>query len=143
MEPWTNTDKHGYKKEKVKNRKSKAMCHGEPGSTDTCSFAVFQLLTVDSQLPLSFRFLDHRFFADDYDDPAIRHVVPLAVGLEVVANLRALGDRDMAIDNSVADPRVAPDIDVVEQDRVFHLAVAVDSHVVAEDRAAYSPAGND
>ena len=60
--------------------------------------------------------LDEGFLADDDNDAGIAHVEAAAVGFEVVADFRALGKTDMAIDDGAADARVAPDVHVVVDD---------------------------
>src|ERR1700682_3397387 len=74
----------------------------------------FQLLTLNC-FP-SFRFLDHGLFAHDDDHAALRDVIPLAIGFEIVSDFGALGDGDVTVDDGVADAGVASDVHMVEQD---------------------------
>src|SRR5260370_1984502 len=54
-----------------------------------------------------FGLLDQRFLADDDDDAGIGDVEAAAVGFEVIADLGALGEADVAVNDGAADARVA------------------------------------
>jgi hypothetical protein len=74
---------------------------------------------MEGQPALSgFGFFDEGFLADDNDDAGIANVEAAAVGFEVVADLGALGEADVAVDDGAADARVAADIHVIVDDGV-------------------------
>jgi len=73
-----------------------------------------QLSTLDSKLPFSFRLFDHGFFAHDDHDAAFGDVVALAIGFKVIADFSALRNRDVAVDDGVADACMTPHIDMIE-----------------------------
>src|SRR6266853_6372492 len=105
------------------------------------------LSTFNSELStlncfLSLRFLDHGLFAHDAYHAGLRDVITLAVGFEIVADFGAFGDRNVAIDNGIANVGMTSDVNMVEQDRVFQLAIAVDPHIVTHHRAFHPAAGN-
>src|SRR6267378_2003847 len=90
-----------------------------------------------------FGFLDQGFLADDDDDAGIADMEAAAVGFEVVADLGALGEADVAIDDSAADARVAADIHVIVNDGIRDFTVTVDADVVADYGFLNAATGDD
>src|SRR5882762_47773 len=100
--------------------------------------------SVVGQSTLSrFGFFNQGFLADDDDDAGIADAEAAAVGLDVVADLGALGEADVTIDDSAADARVAADIHVIVNDGIRDFTVTVDADVVAEYGFLNAAAGDD
>src|SRR5438445_12501890 len=64
------------------------------------------------------RFFDEGFLTDNNDDAGIADVEAAAVGFEVVADLSALGEAHVAVNDGAADARVAADIHVIVDDGI-------------------------
>ena len=75
--------------------------------------------------------------------PPVRDGEALAVGFRVDADLRALGDLHVLVEDRVAHDRAAADVDPVQQHRRIHLRVRVHAHARREDRAPHAAAGDD
>src|SRR5207253_3519650 len=60
-----------------------------------------------------------------------------------LADLGVFGQDHVAIDDGIADSRMASDIHVVEDDGILHFAKAVDTHIVAEYGPLHAASGND
>src|SRR5208283_1200297 len=63
----------------------------------------------------------------------------LAVGVRVLAGDGLLGQRRTLVDDALAEPGIAPDLDVIQQNRVLDFAIAVDPHS-RRQHAAVNPA---
>src|SRR5229473_1873381 len=99
---------------------------------------------MEGQPALSgFGFFDEGFLADDNDDAGIADVEAATVGFEVVADLGALGEADVTIDDGATDARVAADIHVIVNDGIRDFTVTVDADVVAEYGFLNAAAGDD
>src|SRR5207245_7705776 len=85
---------------------------------------------------------DQGFLADDDDDAGIGDVETAAVGFKVIADLRTLGEADVAIDDGAADARVAPYVHVVVDDGIRDFGIAVDADVVADHGFLDASAGD-
>ena len=75
--------------------------------------------------------------------PFVADVEPLAILLEVVADLGARRDLHPLVDDRPADAAVAADVDPVEKHRLLDVGEAVDPHVGEEDRAVDATAADD
>jgi len=60
-----------------------------------------------------FGFFDEGFLAHDDDDARIGDVKAAAVGFDVVTDLGALGQADVAVDNGAPNARVAADVHMI------------------------------
>src|SRR5580658_7296693 len=80
------------------------------------------------RMPALLGLFDHGFGADYDHDAVFGYGVAGAVGFEVVADDRAFGKLDVAIDDAAADAAVAADGDVVEDDGLVDFAETVDAH---------------
>src|SRR5260370_6396746 len=90
-----------------------------------------------------FGLFDQGFLADDDHDAGIADVEAAAVSFKVIADLGALGQADVAVDDGAADARVAADIHVVVDDGIRDFAVTVDADVVANHGFLNASAGDD
>src|SRR6266851_5946604 len=79
----------------------------------------------------------------NHDYTRFRHEKPFAIALEVVADLVALLDSDILVDNRAAHFRVAPDLAVVHHHGVVDLAIRMDEDRPAENRVAHEAARHD
>src|SRR6266705_4673576 len=69
---------------------------------------------------------NQRFVFGRYDnDPGVSDGVPAPIFLLVVADKRAAGNEDVALDDGAADPRVAADADARHQDALLDVAETV------------------
>src|SRR6267143_1203395 len=73
-----------------------------------------------------FGFFDQGFLADDDDDTGIGDVEAALVGFEVVADLGALGNADVVVDDGIQDIAVTVDADVVADDGFLNAAAGDD-----------------
>src|SRR6266436_3379049 len=95
------------------------------------------------QFPLGgFRLFEKGFLADDHDDAGFGDVEAPAVGFEVVANLGALGEAYMAVDDGAANTRVTANIHVIVDDGLRDFRVAVDADIVADHGRLHAAAGD-
>src|SRR6267143_321710 len=73
-----------------------------------------------------FGFFDQGFLADDDDDTGIGDVEAALVGFEVVADLGALGNADVVVDDGIQDIAVTVDADVVADDGFLNASAGDD-----------------
>src|SRR4029079_13834741 len=79
----------------------------------------------------------------DHHYAGVGHRVALAVAFEVHADLGALRDPDVLVDDGVADDRVAADVDALHQHRALDVGPGVHAHVGRQDRVFHQAAGDD
>src|SRR5439155_11234866 len=72
----------------------------------------------------------------DHDDAAWRDDEALAVALEIDSDLGAFGDADVLVQDRVADYRVAPDVDAVEEHGAVDVCVRVHMDAGGQHRAS-------
>src|SRR6266851_3648472 len=103
----------------------------------------FSTLLSKKQTLSGFGLFDEGFLADDNDDAGIGDVEAAAVGFEVVADLGALGEADVAVDDCSADAGMAADVHVIVDDGIGDFGIAVDADVVADHGLLDASAGDD
>src|SRR5260370_14372558 len=114
-------------------------CRGVTGARRMNQFVGY----VEGQLGLrGFRFFDEGFLADDDNNAGIGDVEAAAIGFEVVANLGALGEADVAVNDGTANARVAADVHVIVDDGLGDFGIAGDADIVADHGCLHTAAGN-
>src|SRR5262249_33830322 len=84
--------------------------------------------------------LEERIVSRHHGDSAFGHEVTLAVGVAVVADGRAFGDMDIAVNDGALNAAVASDVHVREQDAGIHFTVRIHPHIGREHAALHHAA---
>ena len=92
----------------------------KPRSTSNAGAAAIEFLLVGQRRRLDLADVGLVVGGDD-DDAALGDGVALAIFLGVVADSRAAGDEDVAVDDGAADTRMAADADTRHQDTLLDV----------------------